>query len=478
MSRIVFVLLIVGLFASAVFAQKLPPSPSPEQIAEMEDSWDTLLPDAEECEGINLLSNPSFEGGYSSYTPDPAHPDCPWGSCASAQMANDWTPYWKSQNPSDPEWIYRMPEWKPAESYFTNPARVRTGERAQQWFTFFATHQAGIFQRVTNVSPGGAVCLSIWGHAWSSNTDHTYTDLSDHGFLNQQIGIDPTGGTDYLSPDVIWTNPVTQYDEYGLFRLETIAQSDSVTVFFHSEPLWAYKHNDVYWDDAILTVTGGEPATMSATPLWFGLEANEGESAMQTVAVDVTIENAPSMSWTARVLTDNSTFVPILRQEGDQLLLDVDSVGMTAGSYRANVEISADNPTIEGGRQYVTLDLTVNPETPIVVAEPGSFVFLTDSAEAVTASAQINILSSETLTWTATISQPLRMQEFPVAFTADTGTSGDMLAFTAFSTGLPTGTYTTTILVEAPAPSLRAEIPITFIVADQRFDNWLPTIRR
>lgn len=476
MYRILFVLLIVCLIIPSVFAQNLPPKPTTEQIAEMEASTSTLPPDNVECVGTNLLANPSFEGEYSSYTPDPAHPDCPWGTCASAQMADSWTPYWKSRNPSDPEWIYRMPEWKPAESHFTNPVRVRSGERAQQWFTFYGTHQAGIFQRVTNVTPGANVCLSIWGHSWSSNTDHTYTDPNDHGFLNQQIGIDPTGGTDYLSPNVIWTNPVTQYDEYGLFRLDAIAQSDSVTVFFHSEPLWAYKHNDVYWDDAILSISGGDPAAMAASPQWFGLEMNAGEPETQTATVDVTIENAPAMGWSAKVLT-GSTVMPTLRQQGDQLLIDVDNTGLTAGTYRATVEISADDPTIDGGRQYITVDLTVLPSDPVVTASPNRFAFMTDSADAPTAITQIDILNDTDLTWTASISEPVRTQEFTIEFYQDSGKSGDPLQFTSFSAGLPVGTYMTTVLVDAPDAE-RSEIPVTFIVVEQRHDIFLPTVRR
>lgn len=475
MYRIVSVSILFCLFVSTVFAQQLPPRPTPEQYQEMEEGWATLLPDEEECVGTNLLSNPSFEGDYSSYIPSPPHPDCPWGTCGSAQMASDWTPYWKSHNPTDPEWIYRMPEWKPAESHFTNPMRVRTGDRAQQWFTFFGTHQAGIYQRVSGFTPGASLCLSIWGHAWSNNTDHTYTDPNDHGFLNQQIGIDPTGGTDYRSPNVIWTNPVTQYDFYGLFKLHATAQADSVTVFFHSEPLWAYKHNDVYWDDAILATD--QPVSMTVSPQNVAFEADEGQSTVQTVTIDVTIDNAPSLGWTAQLVED-STLTPTLRPQGDQLLIDVDSTDLSAGNYWASVEISADDLTITDGVQYVSVNLTVNEVDPIVVASPSRFAFMTDSADAVTASSQIDILSGDTLTWTASISQSARLQEFPVVFTSDTGQSGDPLEFTAFSTGLPTGTYTTTIMVEAPSPAIHAEIPVTFIVVDQRFEYWLPLVRR
>ena len=98
--------------------------------------------------GTNLLANPSFEGQYSSFMPPNGHPDCPAGICTTAQMAPNWSPWWLSHNPSDPGHIIRMPEYKPASSIFTNPPRVRTGDSAQQFFTFFSTHRAGLMQQV------------------------------------------------------------------------------------------------------------------------------------------------------------------------------------------------------------------------------------------------------------------------------------------------------------------------------------------
>lgn len=204
----------------------------------------------------NLLVNPSFEGPYSDYVPNPPIPDCASGVCTTAQMAAGWWPWWVSQVSGDPDWKNRMPEYKPAEAPFTN--RVHSGARAQQYFTFHGTHTAGLWQRV-NVPANARLQFSIWGHAWSAADDEPLSNYPTP--VNMRIGIDPTGGTNPFSPNIVWSGTANAYDFYVLFSVEAQAQGDAVTVFTYSAPVEARKHNDVYWDDASLTVIGaGVPA--------------------------------------------------------------------------------------------------------------------------------------------------------------------------------------------------------------------------
>ncbi len=200
----------------------------------------------------NLLSNPSFEGAYSSFVPNPPISDCSLGVCTTAQMAAGWWPWWVSQTGSDQPWQNRMPEYKPAEAPYNN--RIRSGTRAQQYFTFHSTHTAGLWQRV-NVPANARVQFSIWGMAWST-TDDDPAFSNYPSVVNMRIGIDPTGGTNPFSPAIVWSGTANQYDSYALFSVEAQAQGDAVTVFTYSNPVEARKHNDIYWDDASLVVTG------------------------------------------------------------------------------------------------------------------------------------------------------------------------------------------------------------------------------
>ncbi|HSM58822.1 MAG TPA: LysM peptidoglycan-binding domain-containing protein [Candidatus Sulfomarinibacteraceae bacterium] len=200
----------------------------------------------------NLLQNPSFEGGYSAYTPRTAqeHADCPDGICNTVQVPSGWYPWWVKEQSTDAN-----PEYKSAGAPFHN--RVREGGQAAQYFTFHRTHKAGFYQQV-NVPANATVQFSIWGQAWVSNNDEPSSD--GNAPINMRIGIDPYGGTDPYSPNIVWSGLQQPYDAYQQFVVQAQAQGSRVTVFTYSAPPFPMRHNDVYWDDASLVVVGQQPA--------------------------------------------------------------------------------------------------------------------------------------------------------------------------------------------------------------------------
>ena len=64
----------------------------------------------------NLLRNPDFEGTFVQFE---------WYQ--TAQMAPDWTPWWKGQAEGDEAWKNRMPEYKPASPHKDLPWDARSG---------------------------------------------------------------------------------------------------------------------------------------------------------------------------------------------------------------------------------------------------------------------------------------------------------------------------------------------------------------
>ncbi|MBN1287272.1 MAG: LysM peptidoglycan-binding domain-containing protein [Anaerolineae bacterium] len=200
----------------------------------------------------NLLENPGFEGGYAA-----------WNDVLTAQLAPGWTPWWVPQTEDDLSWRNRQPEWKAAEAPWLN--RIRSGEKAQQYFTFYGTHIGGVYQSVS-VNPGDQLRFTIWVQVWSSAYDDAAVSEA-HGQVDVQVGIDPKGGTNGLSGDIVWSAPKQQYDEWFLMSVETTAAANKVTVFVRSAPEFPVKHNDIYLDDALLVVTGqGEVPTQPPTP--------------------------------------------------------------------------------------------------------------------------------------------------------------------------------------------------------------------
>jgi LysM repeat protein len=76
--------------------------------------------------------------------------------------------------------------------------------------------------------------------------------------MHLHVGIDPLGATDPFTPTVVWSAEKPAWDTWTHFQVETVALSDTVTVFTHSraEWPWARLNNDVYLDDAGLFIVG------------------------------------------------------------------------------------------------------------------------------------------------------------------------------------------------------------------------------
>jgi len=196
----------------------------------------------------SLLVNPGFEDGF-SYRPDPY---APWeGPKGELEVANGWE-LWYDNVPGQDGFNYR-PEYKSEDGHaHPDPLRVRSGRYAQKMFTFSSTHTAGLYQQVA-VPEGSELEFSTWVVVWSSSEDDPHhSTLPGKYWLS--VGIDPYGGTDAYSEQIVWSDPIEHYDEHVQLLVTAEAQADHVTVFTKAAPEWRVKHNDSYWDDARLVM--------------------------------------------------------------------------------------------------------------------------------------------------------------------------------------------------------------------------------
>lgn len=220
--------------------------------------------------GTNLLANPGFEGigrpvdnstpNYNNWTRDTFN-GVQYGEIFTPE---GWVTWWQ-------EGEFGRPECKviPNEAPFnTVPLRVRQGYYAGMCFTFFRRQNAGYYQVVRNVAPGTVVEASYFAHAWSCGEDQV-TSCGDPYAFYFRVGVDPNGGTDPFSSNIVWSSPYYHYDKYGQVGpvQATVGASGAATFFTQFYGKWPNKHNDAYTDNMSLRVVSqGTPSTPTPEP--------------------------------------------------------------------------------------------------------------------------------------------------------------------------------------------------------------------
>lgn len=166
---------------------------------------------------------------------------------------------------SDPACYWMRPEFNSVSfSEFQN--RVRTGFKAQKYFSYGRMHEGGLYQQVVGIQPGVTLRFSIYMQAWQcfnpSACGENGSRSDQPAEMHLRVGIDPYGGTDPFGANVIWSPEKPAFDHWVQFSVEAQAKGSSVTVFTHSraEWDWARNNNDVYLDDASLIVVEEEAA--------------------------------------------------------------------------------------------------------------------------------------------------------------------------------------------------------------------------
>jgi hypothetical protein len=124
------------------------------------------------------------------------------------------------------------------------------GSAQNMWSAY--EFDAGIYQQVTGLAPGTAYAFDVpivtfWrGPGWHEPSD---------GIMKKWIGIDPTGGTDPTSPNVVWSDVNSEDKKWVYMDLAARAESSTMTFFvrIQAPDNESYNHTDldtVYIDAA------------------------------------------------------------------------------------------------------------------------------------------------------------------------------------------------------------------------------------
>ena len=223
----------------------------------------------------NLLDNGDFEGDFVKLA-----------GAVPRNVAKSWTPWHIPPGESSPSFANHDP------NYDEETERLRLDETgsAQKYFTLFATHQGGIYQQVDSLTSGTTYRFSVYAYVWSSSFEDI--DVSeDPGAVVVRVGIDPKGGTDGASADIIWSSAATFfYDAYRQYAVIATAESSTITVFVESTVGEPRANNYIYLDDAVLEI-----ANDSATEATPTSETNTGlASATPSPAATATSSDTPT----------------------------------------------------------------------------------------------------------------------------------------------------------------------------------------
>jgi hypothetical protein len=151
---------------------------------------------------------------------------------------------------------------------------VHSGAQAQQYFHSYANFIGGIYQIVNNVRPGQRLKFSIWTMAWSCDQyarcheNNPPRVWSWHPSpMHLRIGIDPYGGNDAFSSNIVWSTEKDSYDVWSQWTVEAVAANSTVTVWTYAYPDYRSQDNDIYLDDAELYVVGTGAPPSGPTPV-------------------------------------------------------------------------------------------------------------------------------------------------------------------------------------------------------------------
>jgi len=119
------------------------------------------------------------------------------------------------------------------------------------------------YQFVPGVRTGTAVRFSVYANLFTCNQNTSCigsngvrtSDKSSGAVV--RVGIDPTGGQDPASANIVWSSYAQPFDTFQQLVIDSVSKNDNgVTVFINAGQAVGMLLNNVYWDKASLTTIG------------------------------------------------------------------------------------------------------------------------------------------------------------------------------------------------------------------------------
>lgn len=231
------------------------PSPAPSATeSTLEDATPTAIvrPGSVPASAPNLLDNPGFEGATREV------------DFSSVKVVEGWMPFYCDQ----PYTSEKCPAprqgsgnplglvmGRPEYSQAAEPARLRGGSGAQQWFCFWRACQGGLYQ-VVETRPGALCEVGAYVQSVSAEGESEVSTVLDNSIW--RIRVDLTGATQAFSESATlissadFGSSAGHYDRYALITFTFTATSEQTAIFFENQRIWPIATNASYIDEAYL----------------------------------------------------------------------------------------------------------------------------------------------------------------------------------------------------------------------------------
>ena len=333
-----------------------------------------LLSTLVSAQDANLLRDPGFEGTYSSR------------GRTDLNIPTDWS-IWVGETPHTEAWMNLPPVAFPHNG--PDPA-PHGNARTLNLNKGYATFTAAVYQQVS-VPNGANVTAGAWAFIRTCDIPDgaDRCDSSPDSNAYTRIGIDPNGGTNPFDSDVVWSSNAAPHETWEQMNVSATATGETVTLFLYATQQWPQELNNLYWDDASLSVGGAGGVAASApgapTPQPTSAQAPasspQGEqddgSVIHTVVAGETLDSIAFAYGVTRadLLALNNIADPRIIQIGQQIIVRAPD--------------PTPEPTAEASSE-ATSDRTAEPPpevrnaapAPVISAASGEVVFPIDPANA------------------------------------------------------------------------------------------------
>lgn len=209
---------------------------------------------------LSILAATWTNGGFNN--PFNTIPGRVWNG-QNEKIANGWTPFYIDANTYPGSGNASKLHWMSSAQFgatFGGLDYHIEGDAAQNMWSSYE-FDAGVYQQV-DATPGAAYEFDIAIVTYWRGPGYPDTN----GKMVKRVGIDPYGGTDPASSNVIWSNTDSNDKAWIRLRAAATAEANIVTVFakVYAPENDSFNHTDldmVYFEDAHFNVSGPPPTT-------------------------------------------------------------------------------------------------------------------------------------------------------------------------------------------------------------------------